>query len=58
MADLDKAAALAKKIEQKASDTLAALDGEMAIMKWPAEFRTIMWNAVAHEAMLRAQCDQ
>ena len=51
---MGKAEALAQKIARKAADTLASLDREMAIMKWPAEFRAIMWNAVAHDASIRA----
>lgn len=46
--------AVAAKIEKKVEDTLYVLDREMAIMKWPPEFRAIMWNAVAHAAALRA----
>lgn len=53
MTDIGKAEALAAKIERKANDTLAALDREMDIMKWPPEFRAIMWGAVAHAAALR-----
>lgn len=52
-----KAEALAEKIAAKAADALSAIDREMAIMKWPAEFRAIMWGAVAHEARNReADC--
>jgi hypothetical protein len=43
----DKAAALAEKITNKAAETLARLELEMTVMKWPAEFRAIMWGAVA-----------
>lgn len=49
-----QAQAVAAKIEKKVEDTLYVLDREMAIMKWPAEFRAIMWDAVAHAAALRA----
>jgi hypothetical protein len=45
-----KALALAEKIAAKAEEALAGLDREMAIMKWPPEFRKIMWDAVAHLA--------
>jgi len=45
---------LAAKIVAKASDTLSALDREMRIMRWPNEFRVIMWEAVAAEAQSRA----
>lgn len=54
MTSNEKAEAVAAKITAKVVDTLADLDREMSIMKWPAEFRTIMWEAVAHEAMNRA----
>lgn len=54
----EKAQALAEKIAAKAAGALSALDREMHIMKWPAEFRTIMWEAVAHEAMSRAHGQQ
>ncbi len=50
----DKAQALADKITAKAADALSGLDREMTIMKWPAEYRRIMWEAVAHEAANRA----
>ncbi len=50
MSHAEKAEALAGKITDKAADALSALDREMAIMKWPAEFRAIMWDAVAELA--------
>lgn len=43
----EKSMALADKITAKAEATLAALDREMIAMKWPDEFRIIMWEAVA-----------
>lgn len=43
----DKAQALAAKITSKAEGVLDGLQFEMDIMKWPAEFRAIMWGAVA-----------
>lgn len=52
--DTSKEQALAEKIVAKASDALGALDREMRIMKWPNEFRVIMWEAVAAEAQSRA----
>jgi hypothetical protein len=51
---MSAAEAIAEKIAKKAEDTLAGLEREMDIMKWPQEFRAIMWNAVAHAASLRA----
>ncbi len=52
--DKAKAQALANKITSKAEDALSGLDREMAIMKWPAEFRAIMWEAVVELAARRA----
>jgi hypothetical protein len=55
----DKAAALAEKITKKAEDALSGIEREMSIMKWPAEFRAIMWGAVEHIAFKRkfeAEC--
>lgn len=52
---LEKSIALATKISAKAEDTLARLDHEMTIMKWPAEFRAIMWEAVVDAARIRAE---
>jgi hypothetical protein len=48
-----RAKALADKITLKASETLDGLQREMDIMKWPPEFRAIMWGAVADEATRR-----
>lgn len=46
--------ALAEKIATKAADTLHPLRLEMEIAKWPAEFRKIMWEAVAQHATILA----
>jgi hypothetical protein len=43
----EKADALAHKITSKAEDALSGLEREMTIMKWPPDFREIMWGAVA-----------
>jgi hypothetical protein len=54
MADHDaKAKALAAKIEEKAAEALSLLDRQMSVMQWPAEFRAIMWQAVAEVATRR-----
>lgn len=45
---------LADKIMLKVSDTLAPLQFEMDRMKWPQEFRKILWEAIAAEAAARA----
>lgn len=45
--DMSKAVALAEKITLKAERALDGILREMVIMKWPAEFRAIMWGAVA-----------
>lgn len=50
----EKCIDIASKITAKAEGALAGLDKEMAIMKWPAEFRAIMWEAVAQIASIRA----
>lgn len=51
-----KAQALADKIARKAADVLEPLIREMDIMKWPAEYRVIMWEAVAcHATVLAAE---
>lgn len=42
-----KAEALSEKIVSKAEETLQALKIEMALMKWPPEFRKIMWETIA-----------
>ena len=49
----DRAAALAEKITARAHDALSSLEREMIIMKWPAEFRAIMWGAVEAIAFQR-----
>ena len=51
---LENALALAIKIQTKARDTLAGLDREMTLMRWPPETRSIMWHAVAEEALRRS----
>lgn len=45
---------LARKIEQKANDTIRRLETEMQVMGWKPEYRSIMWSAVAIEATRRA----
>lgn len=48
--------AIAEKVAKKAADTLEPLRIEMAIAKWPPEFRKIMWDAVSqHAAILAAE---
>ena len=52
---LQKSIALASRISGKAEDALSRLDAEMNMMKWPAELRAIMWDAVADLATIRAK---
>lgn len=52
--DVQKAIEVANKIAAKAEGALHGLDREMIVMKWPAEFRVILWEAVAAIAMQRA----
>lgn len=54
MSDTQKAIDLANKITTKAEGALHGLEREMIIMKWPDEFRVILWEAVAAIAMQRA----
>lgn len=49
-----KSIALADQITAKAEDAVSDLDLEMALRQWPAEFRAIMWDAVAIIARARA----
>lgn len=51
---LMKSLALTDKITKKAEAALDGLEREMILMKWPAEFRAIMWEAVAAVASSRA----
>jgi hypothetical protein len=43
----------ANKIAVMAEGSLAGL--ERVMVDWPAEFRVILWEAVAHTATLRAE---
>ena len=52
---MEKSIALAAKISAKAEETLRALDREMVLMKWPDEFKAIMWQAVADTANIYAR---
>lgn len=52
--DAQKVIDIANKITTKAEGALHGLDREMIIMKWPAEFRAILWAAVAALATERA----
>lgn len=56
--DIERAVALATKISAKAEDILSRLDREVTVMKWPPQFRVIMWEAVAHAASIRAAAAQ
>lgn len=50
--DAAKVIDMASKITAMAEGSLAGLERVMA--GWPAEFRVILWEAVAHTATLRA----
>lgn len=52
---LEKSISLADKITDKADDALSQLEREMIIMKWPADFRALMWRVVAEMARGRAE---
>ena len=49
-----KALSIAEQIAKLSVVALAPLEREMEIMKWPAEFRKIVWESVAGDAMTRA----
>lgn len=51
----EKAVALASKISAKAEETLAGIEREMRVMKWPDEFRAIMWETISDAASIRAK---
>jgi hypothetical protein len=50
---LEKAMAMVQKINRKVDDLLEPLQREMRIMKWPAEYQSILWEAVMLEAKSR-----
>jgi hypothetical protein len=52
--DAAKVIDIAEKITAKAEGALHGLEREMIVMKWPPEFRTILWEAVAAIATQRA----
>jgi hypothetical protein len=47
--------AMMRKINRKVDDLLAPLEREMTIMQWPAEYRSIMWQAVLLGAKQRME---
>lgn len=49
-----RALVVAERVSARATEALGELDREMKLMKWPAEFRAIMWEAVADLASRRA----
>lgn len=44
----------AERLLQKAEGALDPLAREMKVMRWPPEFRAILWDAVARRAALLA----
>jgi hypothetical protein len=51
----EKAVSIAMQIAAKAEAALESMAVEMDYMKWPPEFRAIMWDAVSHTAATRAK---
>jgi hypothetical protein len=51
--DKAKAQGLAHKISGKVNDALSPLALEMELMSWKPEYRAIVWEAVAMEALKR-----
>ena len=54
----DKVIDIAEKITAKAENALIGLEREMIVMKWAPEFRVIIWETVAHIAMMRADLER
>lgn len=55
MADAEQTKRIMAMIEKRVDASLSPLQREMDIMEWPDEFRSILWHAVAEEALHRAQ---
>ena len=55
VAALEAAMAMTRKINRKVDELLAPLEREMKIMQWPAEYRSIMWEAVLLGAKQRME---
>jgi hypothetical protein len=51
----DRVDSVAEKMMLKAVTALSGLEREMEVMKWPPEFRAIMWRTIAHLATLYAE---
>jgi hypothetical protein len=51
---IEKSIDLADKLTARAEEALSDLELEMTLRKWPADFRAIMWDAVALVAQSRA----
>jgi hypothetical protein len=55
MNDVTRVLSVAQQITKRSAVTLAPLEREMDLMKWASEFRMIMWEAVANDALARAR---
>lgn len=53
--DIEAGVELVRKIRIKVDDLLAPLAREMRIMKWSADYRAILWEAVMLEAKARLE---
>jgi hypothetical protein len=51
----ERSIALADKVRVRAENAVSSLALEMVGMRWPAEFRAIVWEAVALVASSRAK---
>lgn len=54
-AELTKAQETVTKIMSMVVDLLMPMERQMMVMQWAPEFRAIMWEAVAREAIARAE---
>lgn len=55
---IERSIDLADKITAKAEEALSRLELEMAMGKWPPDFRAIMWEAVVVVASSRAKASR
>ena len=52
---IEKTVNVAAQISAKAEKVLDGMEFEMNFMKWPNDFRAIMWEAIADAANIRAR---
>lgn len=53
--EMAQAEQLARQLDAKAEQALSSLDREMNLMRWPAEYRSLLWSIVARKALRKAK---